>query len=321
MQNYLEFEKPLAEIEGKAAELRAMEHQGEDDVDLEKEAVALDKKAAKLLAKLYKDLSPWCKCQVARHAERPHCSDYIEAIFTEYTPLAGDRNFADDSAIMGGLARFNDQPVVVIGHEKGNDTASRLHHNFGMSRPEGYRKAIRLMDMADRFGLPIITLIDTPGAYPGKGAEERGQAEAIARSTEKCLQVGVPVISVIIGEGGSGGAVALASGDRLAMLEHSVYSVISPEGCASILWKDAEKMREAAEALRLTAQNLKELGVADAIIPEPVGGAQRNKTEAMENVRTEVAKLLKTLSKKSHEKLIAERRKKFLDMGMKALAS
>ncbi len=321
MQNYLEFEKPLAEIEGKAAELRAMEHQGEDDVSLEKEAVALDKKAAKLLTKLYKDLSPWRKCQVARHAERPHCSDYINAIFTEYTPLAGDRNFADDSAIMGGLARFNDQPVVVIGHEKGHDTASRLHHNFGMSRPEGYRKAIRLMDMADRFGLPIITLIDTPGAYPGKGAEERGQAEAIARSTEKCLQVGVPVISVIIGEGGSGGAVALASADRLAMLEHSVYSVISPEGCASILWKDAEKMREAAEALRLTAQDLKELGVADAIIPEPVGGAQRDKAQAMENVRTEIAKLLKSLSKKSREKLIAERRKKFLDMGMKALVA
>ncbi len=321
MQNYLEFEKPLAEIEGKAAELRAMEHQGEDDVSLEKEAVALDKKAAKLLTKLYKDLSPWRKCQVARHAERPHCSDYINAIFTEYTPLAGDRNFADDSAIMGGLARFNDQPVVVIGHEKGHDTASRLHHNFGMSRPEGYRKAIRLMDMADRFGLPIITLIDTPGAYPGKGAEERGQAEAIARSTEKCLQVGVPVISVIIGEGGSGGAVALASADRLAMLEHSVYSVISPEGCASILWKDAEKMREAAEALRLTAQDLKELGVADAIIPEPVGGAQRDKAQAMENVRTEVAKLLKSLSKKSREKLISERRKKFLDMGMKALVA
>jgi acetyl-CoA carboxylase carboxyl transferase subunit alpha len=321
MQNYLEFEKPLAEIEGKAAELRAMAHQNEDDVDLEKEAVALDKKAEKLLKKLYKDLTPWRKCQVARHAERPHCSDYIDAIFTEYTPLAGDRNFADDSAIMGGLARFNDQPVMVIGHEKGNDTASRLHHNFGMSRPEGYRKAIRLMDMADRFGLSIITLIDTPGAYPGLGAEERGQAEAIARSTEKCLQVGVPVISVIIGEGGSGGAVALASADRLAMLEHSVYSVISPEGCASILWKDAEKMREAAEALRLTAQDLKELGVADAIIPEPMGGAQRNKAEAMENVRTEVAKLLKSLSKKSREKLISERRKKFLDMGMKALVA
>ncbi len=321
MKNYLEFEKPLAEIEGKAAELRAMAHQSEDGVDVEKEATALDKKADKLLAKLYKDLTPWRKCQVARHADRPHCSDYINAIFTEYTPLAGDRNFADDSAIMGGLARFNDQPVVVIGHEKGNDTASRLHHNFGMSRPEGYRKAIRLMDMADRFGLPIITLIDTPGAFPGKGAEERGQSEAIARSTEKCLQVGVPLVSVIIGEGGSGGAVAFASSDKLAMLEHSVYSVISPEGCASILWKDAEKMREAAEALRLTAQDLKELGVADVIIAEPVGGAQRDKAQTMENVRKEIAKMLKSLNGKTSKKLISDRRKKFLDMGMKALVA
>jgi len=321
MKTYLEFEKPLAEIEGKAVELRAMAHQSEDNVDLEKEAAALDVKAEKLLQKIYKDLTPWRKCQVARHAERPHCSDYINAIFTEYMPLAGDRNFADDSAIMGGLARFNDQPVVVIGHEKGADTKSRLHHNFGMPRPEGYRKAIRLMELADRFGLPIITLIDTPGAFPGKGAEERGQAEAIARSTEKCLQVGVPLISVIIGEGGSGGAVALASADKLAMLEHSVYSVISPEGCASILWKDAEKMREAAEALRLTAQNLKELGVADVIISEPTGGAQRDKVQTMENVRTEVAKLLKTLKGKSRKKLIAERRKKFLDMGSKALVA
>jgi acetyl-CoA carboxylase carboxyl transferase subunit alpha len=321
MKTYLEFEKPLAEIEGKAVELRAMAHKSDDDVGLEKDAEALDKKAAKLLEKLYKGLTPWQKCQVARHAERPHCSDYINAIFTEYTSLAGDRNFADDSAIMGGLARFNDQPVVVIGHEKGNDTKTRLHHNFGMSRPEGYRKAIRLMDMADRFGLPIITLIDTPGAYPGLGAEERGQAEAIARSTEKCLQVGVPVVSVIIGEGGSGGAVALASADKLAMLEHSVYSVISPEGCASILWKDAEKMREAAEALRLTAQDLKQLGVADAIIPEPVGGAQRDTVQTMENVRTEIAKLLKSLKGKSRKKLINERRKKFLNMGSKALVA
>ncbi len=321
MKNYLEFEKPLAEIEGKAVELRVMAAQSEDDVDVEKEAAALDKKADKLLAKLYKDLTPWRKCQVARHADRPHCSDYINAIFTEYTPLAGDRNFADDSAIMGGLARFNDQPVVVIGHEKGNDTKSRLHHNFGMSRPEGYRKAIRLMEMADRFGLPIITLIDTPGAFPGKGAEERGQSEAIARSTEKCLQVGVPLISVIIGEGGSGGAVAFASSDKLAMLEHSVYSVISPEGCASILWKDAEKMREAAEALRLTAQDLVKLGVADVIIPEPMGGAQRNKTETMENVRQEITAMLKELSGVSRKKLIASRRKKFLDMGSKALVA
>ncbi len=321
MKNYLEFEKPLAEIEGKAVELRAMAHQSEDNVDVEKEAAALDEKAKKLLVKLYKNLTPWRKCQVARHADRPHCSDYLNAIFTEYTPLAGDRNFADDSAIMGGLARFNDQPVVVIGHEKGNDTQSRLHHNFGMSRPEGYRKAIRLMELADRFNLPVITLIDTPGAYPGKGAEERGQSEAIARSTEKCLQVGVPMVSVIIGEGGSGGAVAIAAGDKLAMLEHSVYSVISPEGCASILWKDAEKMREAAEALRLTAQDLKQLGVADAIIPEPAGGAQRNQAEAMENVRKEIAKMLKSLQGKSRKKLIADRRKRFLDMGSKALVA
>lgn len=321
MKNYLEFEKPLAEIEGKAAELRAMAAQSKDDVDVEKEASALDKKAKKLLIKLYKDLTPWRKCLVARHADRPHCSDYIKTIFTEYTPLAGDRNFADDSAIMGGLARFNDQPVVVIGHEKGTDTKSRLHHNFGMSRPEGYRKAIRLMEMADRFGLPIITLVDTPGAYPGRGAEERGQSEAIARSTEKCLQVGVPLISVIIGEGGSGGAVAFASSDKLAMLEHSVYSVISPEGCASILWKDAEKMREAAEALRLTAQDLKKLGVADVIIPEPVGGAQRDKAAAMESVRLEITAMLKELSGVSRKKLIATRRKKFLDMGSKALVA
>jgi acetyl-CoA carboxylase carboxyl transferase subunit alpha len=321
MKNYLEFEKPLAEIEGKAVELRAMAAQSEDDVDLEKEAAALDKKAEKLLKKLYKDLTPWRKCQVARHADRPHCSDYINAIFSEYTPLAGDRNFADDSAIMGGLARFNDQPVVVIGHEKGNDTASRLHHNFGMSRPEGYRKAIRLMEMADRFGLPIITLVDTPGAYPGRGAEERGQSEAIARSTEKCLQVGVPLISIIIGEGGSGGAVAFASSDKLAMLENSVYSVISPEGCASILWKDAEKMREAAEALRLTAQDLEKLGVADVVIAEPIGGAQRNKAETMENVRQEITAMLKELSGVSRKKLIASRRKKFLDMGSKALVA
>ncbi len=321
MKNYLEFEKPLAEIEGKAVELRAMASQSEDDVDVEKEAAALDAKAQKLLVRMYKDLSPWRKCQVARHAERPHCSDYINAIFTEYTPLAGDRNFADDSAIMGGLARFNDQPVIVIGHEKGNDTKSRLHHNFGMSRPEGYRKAIRLMDMADRFGLPIIALIDTPGAYPGRGAEERGQAEAIARSTEKCLQVGVPLISIIIGEGGSGGAVAFASGDKLAMLEHSVYSVISPEGCASILWKDAEKMREAAEALRLTAQDLKQLGVVDVVIPEPMGGAQRDQAQAMENVRKEITKMLKSLKGKPSKKLIADRRKKFLDMGSKSLVA
>ena len=234
MTHYLEFEKPLAEIEGKAEELRALARSNEE-MDVEKEAAALDKKAADMLKDLYKGLTPWRKCQVARHPDRPHCKDYIEALFTEYTPLAGDRNFADDHAVMGGLARFNDQPVVVIGQEKGHDTKSRIERNFGMARPEGYRKAIRLMDLADRFGLPVIALVDTPGAYPGKGAEERGQSEAIAQSTAKCLKLKVPMISVIIGEGGSGGAVAFASSNKLAMLEHSVYSVISPEGCASIL--------------------------------------------------------------------------------------
>ncbi len=318
MQNYLEFEKPLAEIEGKAEELRAMARQNEE-MDVTKEAAALDKKAEKLLKDLYADLSAWRKCQVARHPDRPHCKDYIEALFSEYTPLAGDRNFADDHAVMGGLARFNDQPVMVIGHERGHDTKSRIKHNFGMARPEGYRKAIRLMDMADRFGLPIITLIDTQGAFPGKGAEERGQSEAIARSTEKCLQVSVPLIAIIIGEGGSGGAVAFATGDRLAMLEHSIYSVISPEGCASILWKDATKMREAADALRLTAQDLNKLGIADHVIPEPVGGAQRGQKQTIESVGKAIEKLLTELGKTKPDELRAARRQKYLDMGSKAL--
>ena len=320
MTTYLEFEKPLAEIEGKAEELRAMAR-ANAEMDVEKEAAALDKKAAQMLKDLYKDLSPWRKCQVARHPDRPHCRDYIEALFTEYTPLAGDRNFADDHAIMGGLARFHDTPVVVIGHEKGNDTASRIERNFGMARPEGYRKAIRLMDMAHRFHLPVITLVDTPGAYPGKGAEERGQAEAIARSTEKCLQIGVPLVSVIIGEGGSGGAVAFATANRIAMLEHSVYSVISPEGCASILWKDAEKMREAAEALRLTAQDLKKLAVIDRIIKEPLGGAQRDRAATIASVGSEIALMLDEMKGKKPAELIKDRRRKFLDMGSKGLAA
>ncbi|MBD3787262.1 MAG: acetyl-CoA carboxylase carboxyltransferase subunit alpha [Sphingomonadales bacterium] len=320
MTTYLEFEKPLAEIEGKAEELRALARQSEG-MDVEKEAAGLDKKAAQILKDLYKDLNPWRKCQVARHPDRPHCSAYVDALFTEFTPLAGDRNFADDHAVIGGIARFNDQPVMVIGHEKGSDTAGRIKHNFGMARPEGYRKAIRLMDMADRFGLPVVTLIDTPGAYPGKGAEERGQSEAIARSTEKCLQIGVPLISVIIGEGGSGGAVAFATGDRVAMLEHSVYSVISPEGCASILWKDAEKMREAAEALRLTAQDLLKLGVIDRIIKEPLGGAQRDRAAAVAAVGSEIALMLGELKGRKPAELIKARRKKFLDMGSKGLAA
>lgn len=318
--NYLDFEKPLAEIEGKAEELRAMAR-GNSEMDVEAEAKALDKKAQDILKDLYKNLTPWRKCQVARHPDRPHCRDYINALFTEYTPLAGDRNFADDHAVMGGIARFNDCPVVVIGHEKGNDTKSRIEHNFGMARPEGYRKAVRLMDMADRFGLPVVTLVDTPGAYPGKGAEERGQSEAIARSTQKCLEIGVPLISVIIGEGGSGGAVAFATADHLAMLEHSIYSVISPEGCASILWKDAERMREAAEALRLTAQDLQKLGVCDRIIPEPMGGAQRDKAATIAAVGQAIEAMLAATKGMDRKKLIAARRKKYLDLGSKGLAA
>lgn len=320
MTTYLDFEKPLAEIEGKAEELRALARQSEG-MDVEAEAAALDRKAADMLRDLYKSLSPWRKCQVARHPDRPHCRDYISALFTEYTPLAGDRNFADDHAVMGGLARFQDRPVVVIGHEKGHDTKTRIERNFGMARPEGYRKAVRLMDMADRFNLPVITLVDTPGAYPGKGAEERGQSEAIARSTEKCLQIGVPLISIIIGEGGSGGAVAFATADRLAMLEHAIYSVISPEGCASILWKDADKMREAAEALRLTAQDLNKLGVCDQVIKEPLGGAQRDKSATIDTVGAAIAQMLEQLSAIDRKALIAGRRRKYLDMGSKGLAA
>ena len=302
MQTYLDFEKGLAEIEGKAEELRALARKNAE-MDVEAEAQALDRKADTLLDDLYRGLDPWRKCQVARHPDRPHCRDYINALFSEWTPLAGDRNFADDHAVMGGLARFGDRPVVVIGHEKGNDTKSRIERNFGMARPEGYRKAIRLMDLADRFGLPVVTLVDTPGAYPGKGAEERGQAEAIARSTEKCLGLGVPLVSVIIGEGGSGGAVAFATADRLAMLEHSIYSVISPEGCASILWKDAEKMREAAEALRLTAQDLFKLGVIDRIVMEPRGGAQRDRDETIARVGDAIAAMLGELDGKKPDTL------------------
>ena len=319
MTNYLNFEKPLSEIEGKAAELRAMADQSEE-MDVEAEATTLDKKAAELLESLYKNLTPWRKCQVARHQDRPHCKDYISQLFTDYTPLAGDRNFADDHAVMGGLARFDGTPVMVLGHEKGADTKSRISHNFGMARPEGYRKAIRLMEMADKFNLPVITLVDTPGAYPGKGAEERGQSEAIARTTEKCLQIGVPLISVIIGEGGSGGAVAFATANRVAMLEHSIYSVISPEGCASILWKDTEKMREAAEALRLTAQDLAKLGVNDQIISEPLGGAHRDCDVTFEAVRTAIADMLTELLPKTRKQLVTERRRKYLKMGSTGLA-
>jgi acetyl-CoA carboxylase carboxyl transferase subunit alpha len=318
--NYLDFEKPLAEIEGKAEELRALAR-ANPAMDIAKEAEALDRKSDSLLKDLYKSLTPWQKCQVARHPDRPHTKDYIEGLFTEFTPLAGDRSFADDHAVMGGIARFNDLPVVVIGHEKGHDTKSRIERNFGMARPEGYRKAVRLMDLADRFNLPVVTLIDTPGAYPGKGAEERGQAEAIARSTAKCLEIGVPLLSIVVGEGGSGGAVAFATANRIAMLEHSVYSVISPEGCASILWKDAEKMREAAEALRLTAQDLQKLGVIDRIIKEPVGGAQRGRADTVAAVGKAIEAMLAEMAGKKRVEIIKDRRQKFLSMGSKGLAA
>jgi len=318
--NYLEFEKPLAEIEGSAVELRA-KARANPEMDVEREAAALDRKAEELLAQLYGDLTPWRKCQVARHPDRPHCKDYIEALFTEWMPLAGDRGFAEDHSVMGGLARFDGRPVMVIGQEKGHDTKSRIERNFGMARPEGYRKAIRLMDLADRFKVPVITLVDTPGAYPGKGAEERGQSEAIARSTEKCLSLRVPTMSVIIGEGGSGGAVALATANRVAMLEHSIYSVITPEGCASILWKNAEKAQEAAGALRLTAQDLNELGVIDRIIREPVGGAHRDKTSAIAAVRETLAGWLGEMAGKPGKELRDSRRQKFLAMGARGLAA
>ena len=320
MTQYLDFEKPLAEIEGKAEELRAMARDNAE-MDVEKEAAALDKKSRDLLKSLYANLTPWRKCQVARHPERPHCKDYIAALFTEFTPLAGDRNFADDHAVMGGLARLDGTPVVVIGHEKGNDTKSRIAHNFGMARPEGYRKAIRLMELANRFGLPVVTLVDTPGAYPGKGAEERGQSEAIARATEACLELDVPLVSVVIGEGGSGGAVAFATANRVLMLEHSIYSVISPEGCASILWKDAGKTQEAAAALRLTAQNLKELGVCDTIVAEPLGGAHRDPQTAIAAVGRAIGTALGELAKVPGDKIRLDRRRKYLGLGKKGLAA
>ena len=318
--HYLEFEKPLAEIEAKAADLRALARDNAE-MKVEEEAAALDRKAAAMLKELYENLSPWRKCQVARHPDRPHCRDYIRTLFAEFTPLAGDRAFAEDEAVMGGLARLGDRPVMVIGQEKGHDTKSRITHNFGMPRPEGYRKAIRLMTLADRFSLPVVTLVDTPGAYPGKGAEERGQSEAIARATETCLNLGVPSVAAIIGEGGSGGAVALASASRVAMLEHSIYSVISPEGCASILWKDAGRMREAAEALRLTAQDLRKLGVIDRIIAEPVGGAQRGREQTIAAVGSAIGEMLDELDGTDRTAVIAERRRKFLEMGRQGLAA
>jgi acetyl-CoA carboxylase carboxyl transferase subunit alpha len=313
MYNYLDFEKPVADLDGKILELKRLQDAG-GSVDVADEIKRLEKRAADALRDLYRKLTPWQKTQVARHPDRPHCLDYISGLFTEFTPLAGDRKFADDEAIQCGIARFRGVPVAVIGQEKGADTKGRLKHNFGMAMPDGYRKAVRIMDLADRFGMPVITLVDTPGAYPGIEAEERGQAEAIARSTEACLNLKVPLISVIIGEGGSGGAIAIATGNRVVMLEHAVYSVISPEGAASILWHDATRAKDAATSMKITAEDLKGFGIIDAIIPEPMGGAHRNPQEAIHATSETIQTLLTELAGPDRD-LRTERREKFLAIG------
>ena len=312
-QSYLEFEKPIAALEGQIRELRDVG--AADGVDLVEEITKLEGKVSDQLKKLYKDLDPWQKTQVARHPNRPHCMDYINALVDDFTPLAGDRLFSEDHAIIAGLGRWQGQRVAILGHEKGSDTQARLKHNFGMARPEGYRKAIRVMDMAERFDLPVVTLVDTAGAYPGIGAEERGQSEAIARCTDKCLQLGVPFVSVVIGEGGSGGALALATASRILMLEHSIYTVASPEACASILWRSSEHANKAAEALKVTAQHLQKLGVIDRILPEPMGGAHRDRQKILHDVGLTVADELAQMAGQSADELRAARQQKFLDMG------
>lgn len=313
MRNFLDFEQPIAELEGKVEELRHLA--GDGEVNIADEIGKLQTKADKLLRQTYAKLTPWQKVQVARHQDRPHFADYVSTLIEDFTPLAGDRGFAEDKAIQGGLGRFRGQSCVVIGHEKGHDTQSRVAHNFGMARPEGYRKAIRLMEMADRFDLPVLTLVDTAGAYPGVGAEERGQAEAIARSIEKCLEIKTPLVSTIIGEGGSGGAIALAAADSVMMLEHAIYSVISPEGCASILWRSAEHAQTAAEALRLTAQDLEKLNVIDRIVTEPIGGAHRDPSDAIIKLGDAVEEELKTLMEMDGASRRKRRREKFLAIG------
>ncbi|BCI69590.1 acetyl-CoA carboxylase, carboxyl transferase, alpha subunit [Sphingomonas sp. S17] len=311
--SFLDFEKPIAELQSRIDELR--DTTADSAVDIGAEIAKLQAKSDKLLRDTFAKLTPWQKTQVARHPQRPHFKHYVAGLFDEFVPLAGDRAFGDDQAIMGGFAQFRGQRVMVLGHEKGEDTASRLRHNFGMGKPEGYRKAIRLVELADRFGLPIVTLVDTSGAFPGIQAEERGQAEAIARSTEACLAAGVPVVSAIVGEGGSGGAVALAAGNRVLMFEHAVYSVISPEGCASILWRTADKAADAAEAMRVTAQDLKHFGVIDTIVTEPVGGAHRDPAGAIANLGDAIQKALGELKGLGRDELKRGRAAKFLAMG------
>ncbi len=313
MTTYLDFEKPIAALEARILELQDTADSGALDIDAE--IAKLRVKADKLLADTYAKLTPWQKSQVARHPDRPHFKHYVAALFDEFLPLAGDRAFGDDQAILGGFARMGTRRVVVIGHEKGDDTASRLRHNFGMGKPEGYRKAIRLMDLADRFGLPVVTLVDTSGAFPGVQAEERGQAEAIARSTQKSLALGVPMVAAVVGEGGSGGAIALAAGNTVLMFEHAVYSVISPEGCASILWRTGEKAAEAAQAMRISAQDLRALGVVDSIVPEPAGGAHRDPALALANLRTAIESALDSMMGMDKSTLKAMRQDKFLAMG------
>ncbi len=317
MLTYLDFEKPIAELESRIRDMKNLE--SGEDINIAEEVVRLEGKRDKLLRDTYSKLTPWQKIKVARHPERPHFKDYVEELVTDFMPLAGDRAFSDDEAITGGLGRFKGQSVMVIGHEKGHDTQSRIKHNFGMARPEGYRKTVRLLKLAEQFDIPVITLVDTSGAYPGVGAEERGQAEAIARSTEACLGLKVPLVSIIVGEGGSGGAVALAAGNRVLMMEHAVYSVISPEGCASILWRTSDTAEDAANALKITAQDLLKLKVIDEIIPEPVGGAHRDHALTMDTIRKSLETTLSELSALSGNKLKDLRRKKFLNMGKAGL--
>ncbi len=314
MQAYLEFEKQIADLEGQIRELQKMGESG-DAVDIDDDITRLRDKSEQALSDLYKKLDPWQKTQVARHPDRPHFKDYVSVLIEDFQPLAGDRGFADDHAIQCGMGRFRGKSVMMIGHEKGNDTQSRLHHNFGMARPEGYRKSVRIMQLAERYNLPVITLVDTAGAYPGIGAEERGQAEAIARSTEACLNLKVPMISVIIGEGGSGGAIAIAAANRVFMLEHSIYSVISPEGAASILWRDSTRAKEAATNMKITAEDLERLGIIDGIIPEPIGGAHRGHEAVLKSAGDVLEQALGDLCSKSGDDLQRERREKFLAIG------
>jgi len=317
MRHFLDFERPIAELEGKIGELRHLSTTSE--INIADEVGRLENTVNRLLRQTYARLSPWQKVQVARHPERPHCLDYIAGLITEFVPLAGDRAFAEDAAVIGGIGRFRGRSILALGTEKGADTPARLHHNFGMARPEGYRKARRLMRLADRFGLPVLTFVDTNGAFPGIDAEARGQAEAIARAIETCLDIGVPFVASVIGEGGSGGAIALAAGNTVLMLEHAVYSVIPPEGCSAILWRDGEHTEEAAEALRLTAQDLLRLGVVDQIVPEPLGGAQRSPKQAVEQLGAAIDEALRPLLGLDGSALRDQRREKFLAMGQRGL--